>query len=90
MTKKTKDNNIYIKKDISNGFQITYAKKGKIKEIGLTPVLILYNGATITSTNNEITNISFSKSVSLGNVETNTTTYKKTREISSYKILKYK
>jgi len=81
--------NIYIKKDISNGFQITYAKKGKIKEIGLTPVLVLYNGATITSTNNEITNISFSKSdFSLGNVESNTTTYKKTQEISSYKILK--
>ena len=81
--------NIYIKKDITNGFQITYAKKGKIKEIGLTPILILYNGATITSTNNEITNISFSKSdFSLGNLETNTTTYKKTQEISSYKILK--
>ena len=82
--------NIYIKKEMENsGFQITYAKKGKIKEIGKTPILVLFDGSTITSNNNEVTNISFSKSdFSLLNFESNTTTYRKTQEISSRKLLK--
>ena len=43
--------------------------------------------ATITSKDNNVTNISFSKSdFSLSNLETNTTTYKKTQEISSLKL----
>ena len=47
----------------------------------------MYEGATITSKNKEITNISFSKSdFSLSNLETNTTTYKKTQEISSLNL----
>ena len=80
--------NLYLKKEInSNEFQITYAKKGEFKQIGNSPVLVLYEGATITSKKNEITNISFSKSdFSLANIETNTTTYKKTQEISSQKL----
>ncbi len=82
--------NIYLKKELDNkDFQITYAKKGKFKLIGNTPVLVLKDGATITSKKNEITNISFSKSdFSLANVETNTTTYKKTQELSSFQIIK--
>ena len=52
-------------------------------------MLVLYNGATISSTNKSITNISFSKSdFSLADLETNTTTYKKTQEINSVKLLK--
>ena len=82
--------NLYLKKEINdNEFQITYAKKGKFKQIGNSPLLVLYKGATITASNNEVTNISFSKSdYSLANIETNTTTYKKTQEISSFKLLK--
>ena len=91
--KKDKDGklaNLYIKKEINkNEFQITYAKKGQFKQIGEIPVLVLYNGATISSTNKSITNISFSKSdFSLADLETNTTTYKKTQEINSVKLLK--
>ena len=80
--------NLYLKKEInSNEFQITYAKKGEFKQIGNSPILVLFEGATINSKNNEITNISFSKSdFSLANIETNTTTYKKTQEISSLKL----
>ena len=80
--------NLYLKRKInSNEFQITYAKKGEFKQIGNFPILVLYEGATITSKNDEITNISFSKSdFSLANIETNTTTYKKTQEISSLKL----
>ena len=82
-------NNLYLKKEIDkNEFQLTYAKKGKFKQIGDNPILVLYEGSTITSKNNEVTNFSFSKSdFSLANLESNTTTYKKTQEISSYKLI---
>ena len=75
--------NLYLKKVIDgNEFQITYAKKGKFKQIGSTPVLVLNDGATITSKKGEVTNISFSKSdFSLSNLTSNATTYKKTQEI---------
>ena len=81
--------NLYLKKELdNNNFQITYAKKGSFKEFGNTTILVLYEGATITSKNKEITNISFSKSdFSLSNLETNTTTYKKIQEISSFNLL---
>ena len=81
--------NLYLKKEFEkNDFQVTYAKKGEFKQIGDIPILVLYNGSTITSKNNEVTNFSFSKSdFSLANVETNTTTYKKTQEISSLKLI---
>ena len=81
--------NLYLKKEIDNGFQITYAKKGVIKKKGNVPIIVLYNGATITSKKKEITNISFSKSdFSFLNTTTNTTTYKKTQEISSNKLVR--
>ena len=81
--------NLYIKKELKDDqFQITYAKKGEFKLIGNIPILVLYNGATITSKDGEVTNISFSKSdFSLSNIETNTTTYKKTQELSSFKLI---
>ena len=81
--------NLYLKKEIGkNEFQVTYAKKGNFKQIGDIPVLVLYEGSTITSKNNEVTNFSFSKSdFSLAKLESNTTTYKKTQEISSYKLI---
>ena len=83
-------NNLYIKKELNkNHFQITYASKGKFKEINSIPILVLYDGATITLKNKELTNISFSKSdFSLANFESNTTTYIKTQELSSTKIIK--
>ncbi len=82
--------NLYIKKQLKNDqFQITYAKEGEFKLIRNIPILVLYNGATITSKDGEVTNISFSKSdFSLLNIETNTTTYKKTQELSSFKLIK--
>ncbi len=83
--------NLYIKREInSEQFQITYAREGKFEEINNKPLLVLYDGATINlNGENELTNISFSKSdFLLSNFETNTTTYKKTQEISSFKLLK--
>tara|TARA_Y100000389_G_C17377900_1_gene472680 strand:- start:254 stop:1162 length:909 start_codon:yes stop_codon:yes gene_type:complete len=82
--------NLYLKRDITKDeFQVTYAKKGIFKEINNTPVLVLYDGETITDNKNEITKFSFSKSdFSLKNLRANTTTYKKTQEISTLNLLK--
>ena len=82
--------NIYIKKKINRDeFQITYAKKGLFKEQNRIPFLILYNGETINGKGNNITNFKFTKSeFPLNDVETNTTTYKKTQELNTFKLLK--
>ena len=82
--------NLYLKKKINeNEFQITYAQRGAFEQKGANQILVLYEGATITSKNNKITNISFSKSdFSLANLKTNTTTYKKTQEISTVELIK--
>ena len=83
--------NLYLKKEIGNNqFQITYAKRGEFSEINGKPILILFDGATISSGNEDsLTNISFTKSdYSLSDFETNTITIPKTQEISSMKLLK--
>ena len=60
-----------------------------IKETNNFPILILFDGETITEKNNKITNFSFSKSdFPLKNFKTNTTTYIKTQEISTINIFK--
>ena len=80
--------NLYLKKQLDkNNFQITYAKKGVFKEFNNIPVLVLYDGATITGKNDKITNFSFSKSdFPLNNFKSNATTYKKTQELSSFQL----
>ena len=82
--------NLYLKKRVNkDSFQITYAKKGVFREINKRPILVLYDGETISAKNNKITNFKFSKSdFSLLNLETNTTTYVKMQEISTLNILR--
>ena len=82
--------NLYLKKQISeNNFQITYAKKGVFKKYNNTSTLVLYNGETITAKNDQITNFSFSKSdFPLNNFQSNTTTYKKTQELTSLNLIR--
>ena len=82
--------NLYIKKEISkNNFQITYAKKGVFKELNNSPILVLYEGETITGKDEKYTNFSFTKSdFLLKNLVTNTTTYTKTQEIPTSDIIK--
>ena len=82
--------NLYLKKETNkDNFQITYAKKGYFKEFNNLPVLVLFNGETITSKNNEITNFSFSKSdFPINNSETSTFhSQQKTQELSSYNLI---
>ncbi len=81
--------NLYLKKQNKDGFQITYAKEGMFKEFNKIPVLILFDGETITGGPSGITNFSFSKSdFPLNNFKTNSTTYIKTQEISSLHLYK--
>lgn len=82
--------NLYLKKQTNqNNFEITYAKKGMFKESNNVSVLVLYDGATINAKNDKITNISFSKSdFPLSNFKSNTTTYKKTQELTSINLIK--
>jgi lipopolysaccharide export system permease protein len=81
--------NIYLKKNLSNkNFQITYAKKGELKIINNSPVLILFDGETISSNDNKISSFKFAQSdFNLGNTETNATTYIKTQETSTKKLV---
>ena len=57
--------NLYIKKNINNGFELTYAKKGIFKYKDTIPVLILYDGETTRNINQKLTNFNFSKSATL-------------------------
>ena len=80
--------NLFIKKNISGGFEVTYAKKGIFLENSSTPILILYDGETITNKGDNITNISFSKSdFLLSNLESNTITTQKTQEMTTVDII---
>ena len=82
--------NIYLKKEENiDNFQITYAKRGKFVNKKNTQILVLYEGETINFVNNKITNFRFSKSdFNLKNLQTNTTTYVKTQEVSTSKLIK--
>ena len=81
---------IYIKSGSGiNNFQITYAKKGKFINNAEKQIFDLYNGETISVINDKITNLKFKRSyLNLSDIETNTTTYKKTQEVSTLNLFK--
>ena len=80
--------NLFIKKNISGGFEITYAKKGIFDNTASVPVLVLFDGETITSKNNGITNISFSQSdFRLSNLITHTITQQKNQEMPTFDVI---
>ena len=81
--------NLYMKRELDNNdFLITYAEKGKFENYNNTPVLILFNGETLSNRKNEITNFSFSKTdFVFKNYKTNTTTQVKTQEISTNELI---
>ena len=81
--------NIYMKKGSFSDFQITYAKRGKYNVIDGVNFLTLYNGSTIYKNNNNISNVSFSKSdFNLSGLSTNTITAIKTQETSTLQLIK--
>ena len=80
--------NLYIKKDLDIGFEITYANKGKFEENMGIPILILYDGETIRNRQNKITNFKFSKSdFLLKNLKANTITQQKNQEMETSEVI---
>jgi len=82
--------NLYIKKEINSAnIQITYAKKGEFKELENLPIIVLYDGQTVTEKDNNITIFSFSKSdFFLKNLKSNTILHKKTQELDTLSLFK--
>tara|TARA_B100000424_G_C22804426_1_gene431270 strand:- start:19 stop:822 length:804 start_codon:yes stop_codon:yes gene_type:complete len=80
---------IYLKKGSGENFQITFAKEGRFKQIGKKQFLELNFGETISVINNKITNFKFRKTdFNLSNFDDNTTTYKKTQEVTTIDLVK--
>ena len=80
---------IYLKKGSGDNFQITFAKKGKFKQVGNNQFLELNFGETISVVNDKITNFKFKKTdFNLSNFDDNTTTYKKTQEVATLDLIK--
>ena len=80
---------IYLKRGSGDNFQITFAKEGRFKEIGNNQFLELNFGETISVINDKITNFKFKKTdFNLSNFDDNTTTYKKTQEVSTLNLIK--
>jgi len=76
--------NLYIKKDIKQGFEITYAKRGIFTQSSSIPILVLYDGETIRTKENKVTNFKFSKSdFLLKDLKANTTTQQKNQEMKT-------
>ena len=82
--------NLYIKKEINDeDIQITYARRGEFKELDNLPIIVLYDGQTVTERNKDITIFSFSKSdFLLKNFESNTILHKKTQELDTLSLFK--
>ena len=80
--------NLYIKKEMNNEFEITYANKGKFENSNGVPILILFNGETLISKDNKTTNFKFSKSdFLLRNLKANTITQQKNQEMRTSDII---
>ncbi len=80
--------NIYIKKkSTNNSFQITFAKKGVFELRNNKKILVLYDGKTLNSKNNKVTNFNFSKSdYGLSNMNSHLVIQQKIQEQSTYSL----
>ena len=81
--------NIFIKKTNNDSeFEITFSQTGEIKNLNNNQILVLYDGKNIKGNKTNLDSFSFSKSdFNLSNLETNTTTYKKTQENSTFELI---
>ena len=81
--------NIFIKKTNNDSeFEITFSQTGEIKNLNNNQILVLYDGQNIKGNKTNLDSFSFSKSdFNLSNLETNTTTQKKTQENSTFELI---
>ena len=81
-------NNIYLKKQNENNFQITIAKNGFFENNNGTNILVLLDGETINFTNEKITSFRFSSTkYNLKDSVTNTITNTKTQEMKTTTLI---
>jgi len=89
---KDQDNNlenIYIKKKVSGGFEITFARSGEFRIINDSQYLVLFDGQNIRGNDNNLTNFSFSESsINLSDLETNVLKTIKVQENSTIDLIK--
>jgi len=89
---KDQDNNlenIYIKKKVSGGFEITFARSGEFRIINDSQYLVLFDGQNIRGDDNNLTNFSFSESsINLSDLETNVLKTIKVQENSTIDLIK--
>lgn len=81
--------NIYLKNGTGSNFQIIYAKKGNVNQIGNSYVLELYDGETISYANENVSQFSYSKTkLLLDKFDTGTITHRKTQQVSTINLIK--
>lgn len=82
--------NIYLKKQTdNNNFQITFAKSGYFEDKIKSKTLILFDGETLSSSENNISAFKFAQTdYNLTNLESNSSTYIKTQELLSIDLIK--
>ena len=73
----------------NNGFQLTYAEKGRFEFKGDNKILVLTNGKTLTKQDGSISGFEFAKSdFNINRFSSSTTTQTKTQENSTKQLLK--
>ena len=83
--------NIFLKdnsKSIDGGYQVTFAKIGKLEMRGSRKVLVLYNGKTLIKQNDQSSEFKFDKTdFNLANFDSKTNSQIKTQENSTKQLL---
>ena len=80
--------NIYLNNNLSDTFQITFAKTGKFVKYGDKKILVLKEGRTINEINENISEFKFTKSdFNISKFSTKTTVTKKIKETSTKDLI---
>jgi lipopolysaccharide export system permease protein len=80
---------VYVKNGDSNNFQIIFAKKGKVSQINNQNLLELFEGRTISYSNGNVSEFSFSKTqLMLNKYDSGAITHRKTQQVSTLSLLK--
>ena len=80
--------NIYLKNNLGNTSQITFAKIGKVEKYGDKKILVLKEGRTINEINENISEFKFTKSdFNISRFSTKTTITKKIQETSTKDLI---
>jgi len=80
---------VYVKNGDKNNFQIIFAKKEKVSQINNQYLLELFEGRTISYSNGNVSEFSFSKTqLILNKYDSGVITHRKTQQVSTLSLLK--